>query len=94
MSILETESFGRLAYIEVGAMNVGTIVQTHDEEQPFRRGDEKGYFLFGGSTVVLLAEPGRLVPDPDIAERTARNLETLCRLGERIATRRAASGSV
>jgi len=52
VSILETEHFGKLAYIEVGATCVGKIVQSFDESQPFKKGDEKGYFLFGGSTVV------------------------------------------
>lgn len=84
VSLLETEHFGRLAYVEVGAMNVGRIVQTHDEKQPFARGDEKGYFLFGGSTVLVLAEPGRLTFDADLLERTQRGVETLCRLGERV----------
>ena len=45
VSILETRNFGKLAYIEVGAMMVGRIVQTHPWDKPFERGDEKGYFL-------------------------------------------------
>ena len=42
---------GAKPFIEVGAMMVGKIVQTHDEEQPFARGAEKGYFLFGTAPV-------------------------------------------
>ena len=60
VSILDTENFGKLAYIEVGAMMVGKIVQTHPTDQPFRRGDEKGYFLFGASTVIVLGQPRRV----------------------------------
>ena len=57
VTILETEHFGKLAYVEVGATCVGKIKQTHTEET-FERGDEKGMFLFGGSTVIVLGEPG------------------------------------
>lgn len=85
VGILETEHFGRLAYVEVGALCVGRIVQTHPVEEPFRRGAEKGCFLFGGSTVILFGEAGRWVPDADLLEQTARRRETLVRLGERVA---------
>ena len=86
VAILETKNFGKLAYIEVGAMMVGKIVQTHDETQPFRRGDEKGYFLFGGSTVIVLGEPGRWKPDADLLEQTARQRETYVRIGDAVAS--------
>ncbi|HAR41831.1 MAG TPA: phosphatidylserine decarboxylase [Bdellovibrionales bacterium] len=89
ISILQTEHFGRLAYIEVGALCVGRIVQTHpahsSSEVMFERGDEKGYFLFGGSTVILLGEPGAWEPDADLLSNTERGLETLVRLGEPLA---------
>lgn len=87
VAILETEGgFGRLAYIEVGALCVGKIVQTYPESVPFKRGDEKGYFLFGASTVVLLGERGKWRPSADILEHTGRRLETLVRLGDPVAT--------
>jgi len=86
ISILETANFGKLAYIEVGAMCVGKIVQSH-EGASFERGDEKGYFLFGGSTVVVLGEPGRWKPDAEILRQTEQKRETLIRLGEPVATR-------
>ncbi len=85
VSILETKNFGKLAYIEVGAMCVGKIVQTHPEKKPFSRGDEKGYFLFGGSTVIVLGEPGKWVPADDLLEQTACRRETLVRLGDCVA---------
>lgn len=86
ISILETEHFGKLAYVEVGAMCVGKIVQSH-AGPTFRRGDEKGYFLFGGSTVVVLGQPGRWTPDALLLEQTARQRETLVRLGEPVASK-------
>ena len=88
VSILDTDCFGKLAYVEVGATMVGKIVQTHAPATPFRRGDEKGYFLFGGSTVVVLGEAGAWRPDDDLLEQSARGIETLVRLGESIAERR------
>lgn len=85
VSILETQNFGRLAYIEVGALCVGKIVQTHSPLLGFKRGDEKGYFLFGGSTVVLVGEKGKWKPEPDLLERSEAGIESRVRLGETIA---------
>ena len=79
---LDTEVFGKLLLVEVGALIVGTIVQTY-RPGPVKRGQEKGLFRFGGSTVVLLAEPGRLKLDKDLVE--AGDLETMVKVGTRIA---------
>lgn len=87
ISILETQNFGKLAYIEVGATCVGKIVQSHPQKDPFVRGDEKGYFLFGGSTVIVLGEPGAWKPDADLLEQTSLKRETLVRLGECVASK-------
>ena len=84
VALLETADFGKLAYIEVGATCVGRIVQSHDESQDFTRGDEKGYFLFGGSTVVLVGEQGKWSPDQAVLERSSRRMETLFKLGQKI----------
>ena len=85
VSILQTENFGRLAYIEVGAICVGKIIQSHRWNKPFTRGEEKGYFLFGGSTVVLLGEKGAWKPSPDISSNTANGIETYLHLGSEVA---------
>lgn len=81
VTILET-SFGRLAYIEVGAICVGKIINS--SAVGFKRGDEKGYFQFGGSTVVVVGEPGRWEPSPDILQNSAQNIETLVQLGTEV----------
>ena len=88
VSILNTEHFGKLAYIEVGATCVGKIVQSFDESQPFRKGDEKGYFFFGGSTVVLCGEKGRWQPSEDMLANTKKGLETYIQLGDVVAEAR------
>ena len=85
VSLLQTENFGKLIYIEVGAMMVGKIVQTHNEQNEFRRGDQKGYFLFGGSTVVVLGEKGVFTLASDIIENTMKNRETYVHLGDTLA---------
>lgn len=84
VTIQQSQNFGRLAYVEVGAMLVGRIVQ-QDVSQP-SRGGEKGYFEYGGSTVALFGEPGAWKPDDDLLEKTSSQVETLIRLGEPIAT--------
>ncbi len=71
---LTTPAFGKIAYIEVGAINVASIVQTHSPG-PCERGQEKGFFQFGGSTVVLLFEPGAIVFDSDLVADSAAGLE-------------------
>lgn len=84
VSILETENFGKIAYVEVGAVCVGKIVQSHPEEKPFKRGDEKGYFLFGGSTVILMGQKGKWRPSDDILKNTKLGRETYIHLGDEI----------
>lgn len=80
VSILETARFGKLAYVEVGATCVGKIVQTHFGES-FFRGEEKGMFLFGGSTVIVIGEKGRWRVSEEIVERTRAGRETYLKMG-------------
>ncbi|RLL56028.1 phosphatidylserine decarboxylase [Mariprofundus sp. EBB-1] len=91
VSILDTEHFGKLAYIEVGATCVGKIVQSFDESKPFNKGDEKGYFLFGGSTVVLCGEKGTWAPSEDILKNTKAGIETYIQLGDVVAQSKSGS---
>jgi phosphatidylserine decarboxylase len=83
---LETAAFGELALVEVGALCVGTIIQTYHPGH-VARGQEKGFFRFGGSTVVLLAQAGRLELDRDLVEASAEGVETFVRMGTRIGRR-------
>ena len=83
VSMLSDTNCGRLLQVEVGALTVGSIVQTY-ECGAMNRGQEKGYFRFGGSTVILLTEPGRVTPDEDLLGATERGLETLVKVGTRI----------
>ena len=79
---VETTHFGSLLYIEIGATCVGSIHQTFIPGQLIRKGDEKGYFEFGGSCLVLLFEKNKIQFDPDLIANTQSGLETLCRFGD------------
>lgn len=87
IQILETKNFGKLAYIAVGAICVGRIEYSHQSLE-FKRGEENGYFLFGGSTVVVLGEPGKWRIDSDILEKSAEGVESYIKLGSAMATQR------
>ncbi|MDA8137247.1 MAG: phosphatidylserine decarboxylase [Desulfobacteraceae bacterium] len=81
---IRTPNLGSLIQVEVGAMMVGSIVQHQPNGGYCRRGLEKGYFQFGGSTVILILEPNRVVIDADILQYSAQGIETLVRYGERV----------
>ncbi len=85
---LQTDHFGLLAFVEVGALSVGRIVQIHPKDQPFRKGAEKSVFKFGGSAVVLFGQQGAWVPSPDLTARTRQGIETFVQLGDVIARNR------
>lgn len=83
-TILRTENFGDVIQVEVGAMMVGRIVNHHQSVQNITRGEEKGMFEFGGSTVVLLFRENTVIPDQDILKNTDDGFETIVKMGEKI----------
>ncbi len=84
ITIIETENFGKLAYIEVGAMCVGKIKQDHPTNDSCQRGEKKGRFEFGGSTLIILGEPGKWKPSQDILDHSAENRESYIKLGDTV----------
>lgn len=80
-TLLRTENFGDVIQIEVGALFVGKI-SNHHEKARFSRGDEKGMFEFGGSTIIQLFEEGAVSPDYDILMNTIDEKETPIKMGE------------
>lgn len=78
---LSLDGFGPAAFVEVGAFGVGGIVDTHGAG-PFQKMDEKGYFRYGASTLVVVLGPDRLRIDGDLVENSSNGLETLIRTGE------------
>ena len=84
-TLMETERFGTVAQIEVGAMLVGKI-QNHHGAGPITKGAEKGMFLYGGSTVVLLLEKDAADLPQALFEAAERGLEVPVTYGEAIET--------
>lgn len=78
---IDTVNFGRVMVICVGAMMVGSTVITRQEGEEVKRAEELGYFKFGGSTIVLLFEEGKMVFDADMVDNSNGALETLIRVG-------------
>lgn len=82
-TILSNPLFGDVIMAEVGATMVGSIVQTY-KGSSVKKGEEKGYFKFGGSTIVLLFEKSKIFVDKDLLINTAKGYETAVKMGERI----------
>ena len=83
VTVMETAHFGKVTQVEVGAMMVGKI-KNYPLSESFHRGDEKGCFLFGGSTVILLFEKDNLRLRPQLIRETQRGHETPVIAGERL----------
>ena len=88
ITILKTKDMGEITIVEVGATCVGSIIQSYKSGRKVKKGDEKGYFKFGGSTVILFLEPNICKVDEDILINTKNGLETKVYMGERIASRK------
>ncbi len=83
-SIFKTDNFGEVLFIEVGATSVGSIIQTYTPGERVSRGDEKGYFKFGGSTILLVFKKNMVKIDEDIIQQTEEGFETRVLAGEAI----------
>lgn len=82
VTLLQTEKAGQIAIIAIGATGVGAIYQTYKPGQAVQKGDEMGYFAFGGSTIMCLFEPGRVQLAADLLEQTAQGRELYARQGD------------
>jgi phosphatidylserine decarboxylase len=82
--LVQTQMFGLVAMVAVGATVVGSIniVLPDGSFQP--KGVCHGYFAFGGSTVLVLFQPGAIQFDKDLLGYSRTPLETYVRVGERI----------
>lgn len=85
-TVLHSDNFGDLVIMEVGATLVGRISNLHGARR-VSRGEEKGHFDFGGSTIVVLVKPNVLRVDQDILRNNAAGCETVIKYGERIGVR-------
>lgn len=82
--ILSSKEKGDVLICDVGATLTAGIHQTYTPNSPILSGDEKGYFSFGGSTLIVLFEKGKMEFSKDLIENTQNGLETLLKMGEQI----------
>lgn len=82
-TVLHTKNFHDVVQVEVGALFVGKI-QNHHQEYSFKRGEEKGKFLFGGSTIILLFQKDAVCISKEYFEKTKEGLEIPIKMGEKI----------
>ncbi|KAF1846900.1 uncharacterized protein K460DRAFT_392378 [Cucurbitaria berberidis CBS 394.84] len=78
---IDSVTHGRVMVICVGAMMVGSTVITRKKGDQVKRAEELGYFKFGGSTLLVLFEPGQMRYDDDLVDNSKSALETLVRVG-------------
>lgn len=81
VTFLDCKKLGEVCYIEVGALLVGKIV--NENKESFKKGEEKGHFEFGGSTIILLINKDIKINEI-ILENTSKNIETIVKLGDKI----------
>lgn len=85
--LFHSENFGDVIYVEVGATCVGSIIQTYHPNTSIIKGEEKGYFKFGGSTLILFFEKDKIKIDKDILEQSKLSCEVKVLMGEPIGKR-------
>ncbi len=83
---LEQSACGTVLMISVGALCVGKIIDTYTLGIPYKKGDEAGYFCFGGSTVVLIFPPDTLQVNPVLVKNSSKGIETRIKMGQSIGT--------
>lgn len=80
--LIESSEFGQVLMFEVGATCVGSFEYTYSAGVPVQKGDEKGYFKFGGSETITLFEPGRIQLADDLLENSEQGRELYARMGD------------
>lgn len=86
-TLIHSDLFDKVLYLEIGATMVGSILQTFTPGQHVNRCDEKGYFKFGGSSVMLLFKKDMITVDSDLLLNSQKGYETTVEMGEKIAVK-------
>ena len=81
---LSTKDKGDIILSPVGATMVGGIIESFTPNQTVKKGDEMGYFTFGGSTLVVLVDKDKISIDADILSNSQNKMETFVKMGEKI----------
>lgn len=79
---LKTPSHGTVLCVAVGATSVGSIHYSFTPDVPHKKGDEMGYFSFGGSMVIYLFEPGKITLKTDLTSYSNQGIEVLSKMGQ------------
>lgn len=79
---LQSNRFGKVIFMEIGATCVGSINQTYTPGIFLQKGAEKGFFSLGASSLIILFEPNRIILDPDLIDASAKRIEMLCLMGQ------------
>lgn len=93
ITMMKSDHFGLMAQIEIGAFTVGSIRQVFTPFSSVERGDKKGYFELGGSTIVLLLGPNVIKVDDDLIDNSLCGLETKVQAGDKVGTSLLAQGT-
>jgi phosphatidylserine decarboxylase len=81
---IKTKNFGKVLVLEIGATNVGSVNHTFVPTRPVAKGEEKGYFAFGGSATLTLFEPDRVKLAKDLLEQSAQQRELYAKVGDQM----------
>ena len=79
---IDTKEVGKVLMLEIGATNVGSVNLTCVPTRPVKKGEEKGYFAFGGSATFTIFEPGRVKLADDLLEQSAQQRELYAKVGD------------
>jgi phosphatidylserine decarboxylase len=81
---IDAGPFGLVTIVAIGATNVGTIIETYSPNSPVTKGEEKGYFRFGGSFIATLFEPNRIRLEDDLIAAGETQQELYAKMGSRL----------
>lgn len=84
LTCLKSSLFDDVLFMEIGATCVGSIQQTYQPHQKYQKGQEKGYFEFGGSSLIILFKPGQIQFNQDLLDATHKGMEILCLIGQQM----------
>ena len=83
---IDTEEVGKVLVLEIGATNVGSVNLTYVPTRPVKKGEEKGYFAFGGSATFTIFEPGRVKLADDLLEQSVQQRELYAKVSDYMGT--------
>jgi len=85
VQVIEMENVGKVVFVAIGALLVGSISWAKGEGEVTTKGEELGWFSYG-STVIAVFPAGSVVWDEDLLKNSHNKLETMVRVGQHIGT--------